>query len=110
MSLLEQAAQAADGKLEIESEEGHGTKVTAFMKNSHVDRKPLGDVSETILTLINGNPNVDFVYLHRVNRKTYSLDTRELRSELEEVPINHPQVVALIRENLISGLKEIGVE
>jgi nitrogen fixation/metabolism regulation signal transduction histidine kinase len=110
LSLFQQAAQTAEGELGIESEEGRGTRVTATMRHSHLDRKPLGDVGETIVTLINGNPDVDFVFTHTVNRLTYSLDTRELRSQLGEVPINHPQVVALIRENLISGLKEIGVE
>jgi hypothetical protein len=35
------------------------------------------------------------------------LDTRELRAELEDVPLNHPQVARLIHDNVESSLNEI---
>ena len=63
-----------------------------------------------MVTLIQGNPNVDFVYVHRRNGKEYQFDTRELRAELEEIPINQPDVVTLINNNLQEGLKELTSE
>jgi hypothetical protein len=35
------------------------------------------------------------------------LDTRELRAELEEVPLNNPQVARLIHNSVESSLIEI---
>lgn len=110
LSLFHQAALAADGDLELASEAGKGTVVKVFMSHGHIDRKPMGDMAETMVTLIEGNPHIDFVYSHLRNGREYRLDTRELREDLEEIPINHPQVVQLIRENLHSGLQEISAE
>ncbi len=107
LSLFQQSAREAQGDLAVESRPGVGTKVTAFMSHGHIDRKPMGNMADTMLALIEGNPECDFVYTHRKNGKEYILDTREIRVELEEIPINHPEVTGLIRRNLISGLQEI---
>jgi hypothetical protein len=107
LSLFQQAAQAAGGNIEVDSTPGFGTRISVHMSHKNIDRKPLGDLAETISTLIQGNPDVDFLYTHRKNDKEFSLDTREIRSELEEVPINNPEVIALIQENLRASLKEI---
>jgi len=107
LSLLQQSARLAEGDIKVDSTPGVGTKVTAFMKHGHIDRKPMGNMSETMATLIQGNPDVDFVYAHRKNGKEYQFDTRELRVELEEIPINQPEVVSLIFDNLRDGLKAL---
>jgi hypothetical protein len=107
LSLLQQTAQAAEGDLEITSTPGAGTTVTVFMRHSHIDRKPMGNLAETVVTLIQGNPDVDFAFIHRRNGSEYLLDTREIRSELEEIPLNSPAVIGLIRDNLESGLQGV---
>ncbi|MGC8659789.1 MAG: ATP-binding protein [Desulfomonilaceae bacterium] len=107
LSLFQQSAAEADGNLSIESQSGIGTKVVVGMRYGHIDRKPRGDMVSTLLTLIEGNPSVDFVYSHKKDFRTYSLDTREIRSELEGIPLNHPQIVTLIKKNLADGLAEI---
>lgn len=109
LSLFQQSAQEAEGDLTITSVPNQGTRVTVVMKHSHIDRKPMGNMVDTILTLVEGNPEIDFVYSHIRDGKRYTLDTREVRAILEEVPINHPEVTALIRENLREGLQEIGL-
>jgi len=54
------------------------------MSYMHIDRRPMGNMAETLITLIQGNPNVDFVYRHRKGGREFQFDTRELRIELEE--------------------------
>ncbi|MEW6531838.1 MAG: ATP-binding protein [Thermodesulfobacteriota bacterium] len=107
LSLLQQAAAEADGDLKVESSPGRGTSVHVTMRHSHIDRKPLGDMAATMITLIEGNPDVDFFYIHKKNGNEFSLDTRELREELEEVPLNNPAVIGFIRDSVDSGLREI---
>jgi hypothetical protein len=107
LSLLQQAAAEADGDLKVESSPGRGTSVHVNMRHSHIDRKPLGDMAATMVTLIEGNPDVDFTYIHKKDGNEFSLDTRELREELEEVPLNNPAVIGFIRDSVDSGLKEI---
>jgi anti-sigma regulatory factor (Ser/Thr protein kinase) len=109
LSLFQQSAQEAGGGLTVESAPGQGTRIRAVMSHRHIDRKPMGKMAETILTLVEGNPTVDFVYSHEKDGREYILDTREIRAVLEEIPINDPQVTALIRDNLVAGLEEVAV-
>ena len=100
LPLLSEAAKAAEGQLSIESKKGVGTKIKADFQYSHIDRKPLGDIGQTIITLVIGNPEIDLVYVHRKNGHEYSLDTRKIKAQLKEMPINSPAGIRMIREDL----------
>jgi Signal transduction histidine kinase len=110
LPMLAQAAERTDGKFIIESKGGEGTRVAVEFKLSHIDRQPLGDIASTLVTLIAGNTDVDFIYRHRHNEEEYILDTRDVRREIEDVPINALDVLNLIRELIRDGLKEIRSE
>jgi signal transduction histidine kinase len=77
LSLLAQATRESDGKIELSSEPGKGTTVKAVFRLSHLDRKPIGDINETIRTLVAGHPEIDFIYEHQKDNTTYRFDTRE---------------------------------
>lgn len=96
--LFRMAAQMAGGDLEIASLPGEGTCVTASFGLSHIDRMPLGDMRDTMLTLIRLNPALDFVYTYDRDGAGWQLDTRELRTVLDEVPLDTPEVLEWIRE------------
>jgi K+-sensing histidine kinase KdpD len=93
LPLFQHSARQAGGDLRVESELGVGTKVIAYMSYSHIDRKPMGDLIETMSALICGNPEVDFKYTYVKSGRTYTLDTGELRPEQGNVAMNHPEVV-----------------
>jgi len=80
LSLLSQAARECDGQFEITSQAERGTAVRAAFKRSHIDRKPLGDMAQTLATLTAGHPQVRFTYAYRSGVVAYSLDTDELRA------------------------------
>lgn len=105
--LLAQAAETAGGSFSMTSGVGRGTRVRALFRLGHVDRQPLGSMEQTMATLIMGNPEVDFVYCHRKNERSYTLDTRELRRTLEDVPLTHSAVMAFIRRSILEGLAEL---
>jgi hypothetical protein len=100
LSLLSEAAKAANGHLSIKSKKGEGTRVKADFQHSHIDRKPLGDIGQTLITLIIGNPEIDFVFMHKKDDHIYSLDTRKIKTQLNEMRINSPAGIRMIRENL----------
>jgi len=62
LPFLAQAAEEAGGALEVESTEGKGTRVTASFQLGHIDRKPLGDVEETVRCLRATHPEVNFSF------------------------------------------------
>jgi hypothetical protein len=96
LSLLQQAAVQSDGYLDISSEEGKGTEVRAFFKHSHIDRMPLGDIGKTMSIVIIGNPQIDFVYYHRVEGDEFRFDTKSLREELDGIPLNDPSAIGFV--------------
>ena len=104
--LLQFAAEQTGGKVMISSRHivehpaNHGTEITAHFYKKHIDFTPLGDVISSIVTLIQGHPNVDFVFNHVSDNKTVELDTRQLREVLEGVPLDTFEVLLWIRENL----------
>ena len=79
LALLAQAAREAEGEFHVSSSPGAGTTVRATFRWSHPDRKPLGDISATLQTLVVGHPEVDFVFNHRMAAETTHFDTREVR-------------------------------
>ncbi|MCS6803780.1 MAG: ATP-binding protein [Blastocatellia bacterium] len=60
LPLLAQAAEEAEGKVYIKSAPGKGTTVTAIFRLSHIDRKPLGNIEETVRCLRRTHPEVRF--------------------------------------------------
>ena len=78
LPMLAQAARETEGKIELDSRPGRGTTVKATFSYSHPDRKPMGDILETIRTLAMGHPEIDFLYEHKKNGSLYRFDTREI--------------------------------
>jgi signal transduction histidine kinase len=78
LPLLAQAARETDGKIELDSNPGRGTTVKAMFRYGHPDRKPIGDIYETIRTLVMSHPEIDFLYEHTKNGSLYRFDTREI--------------------------------
>ncbi len=105
--LLKLEAEQTGGSFNItsrhESEypDSHGTVTEATFYKNHIDMTPLGDVISSVVTLIQGDPETDFLFIHNRPSGQVRLDTRELREVLgDEVPLDLPDVLAWIRGNL----------
>ena len=107
LSLFKQAAIRSSGSFIMESEQNIGTRVTASLQHSHIDRQPLGDIAGVITLLVSSNPSVDFIYKHSTNHGEYIFDTREIKKQLGEVSISNPKIYKFIREMILENLNEI---
>lgn len=110
LPMLAQAAECTGGQMILSSQPGQGTKLKVTFGLRHLDRQPLGDVAGSMVTLIAGNPDIDFTYCHERRDKTYFLSTEEIKKEIDDVPINHVEVLKYIRSHIAEGMKEIGSE
>jgi len=99
LSLFEQAAKRAGGDFKITSRPGVGTQVTGVFQHNHVDRQPLGDIAQTLLTLVVGNPQVEFSYVHQTGDSSISFSTREITARLRDIPLHSPQAIAAVRKS-----------
>ena len=107
LPLLKMEAEMTGGSMSVSSRwekdypTDHGTVVTAEFYKNHIDFTPLGDVSETLVTLIQGHPEQDFRFLHTRDGKVLcELETSQLRLVLGDVPLNSYEVICWIREYL----------
>jgi hypothetical protein len=107
LSLLSAATERCDGTLSVDTQPGKGTEIEATFRYSHIDRAPLGDTAATITTLIIGNPGIDFVYSHRIDGNNFSLDTREIRAEMDDLSLSDPVVIHHLTETIRSALKKL---
>lgn len=108
LPMLSDAAARTGGKMTLRSRPGTGTAVAAEFGLGHIDRQPMGDIASTLIAIIVGNPDIDIIYRHEVDGRTYLLDTRDIKKELEDVPLSHPEVSGFLREHITEGLRDIG--
>ena len=105
--LFKFAAEMTGGRLEMESEVGVGTKVRAYFKTDHLDFTPIGDMTSTIITLVTMNLHMDFVYRRKLNSDEFTVDTRQLKEILGDVPLNEPSIVSWITQYINENTKQL---
>jgi len=104
LPLLAQTAGLCGGRIALESTSGRGTKVTARFRFSHIDRPPLTKMTETMMMLFFGHPEVDFRYRHTRNGMFFSYFRRGRGGRT----VGPAEITALM-DSLRAGLKRIGV-
>ena len=111
LPLCKLAAEQTGGSMAIESHaagspgEPHGTLVTATFYTDHVDCAPLGDIAGTIVTLLQGSPELALTYVYRSEEGEKRLSTEEMRELLgPDAPLNDPEVLEWARAYLAEPL------
>ena len=75
----------------------HGTVITGTFGRNHIDFIPLGDMVETVKTLIQGSPAVNFSYVHTFPGGKAELHCAELRAMLgDEISLAEPEILSWI--------------
>ena len=105
--LLKLAAEQAGGNLKIESvsieddPDCHGTTVTATFHTDSIDFTPLGDIVSTMCVIIQGHPQIDYVFRHVTPSVAVALDTKEMRAVLgDDISLAEPEILEWIADNL----------
>ena len=111
---LKMLAEQTGGTLHIESRaeaeypKDHGTTLTASFCRNHIDFIPLGDMVGTVITLIQGNPDIDFTYDHITSSGTVHLACSELRAVLgDDISLASFEILEWIREYLTEGYESL---
>ena len=125
LPLFAAAAQRCDGDLTLESTPGQGTTVRTTFRHSHLDRAPLGNMTDTLLAFLIGFPTGQpqggqahgvtptnraaprFTYRHQVEGRTFELDTAAIQAELGEIPLSHPRVREWLHDYIAEGEAEL---
>lgn len=113
--LFKQNAEMCGGGFWMKSKPGQGTKIIAEFRYDHVDRMPLGNLTDTVLGAVIGHPEVDFVLkLHRKmisgQQLDFEFDTRPVKKELDGIPLNYPEVYTLLQNEIKEGIIKTKME
>lgn len=98
LPFIKMEAEMAGGSFDIESNVGSGTTVTTTFQRAHIDRPPLGDLGETMAALMPDLGNTRLIFSYRANGQSFVLDTDEVKTQLEGVPIDTPEVMVFLKE------------
>ena len=104
--LLKMAAEQTGGDFSIESIPdsidpiNHGTTVKATFDTSHMDFTPVGDMVSTMCTIIQGHPEINYLFNHTTESYNVQLDTAQLREVLGDVSLAEFEIICWIKDYL----------
>ncbi|MEG0368257.1 MAG: ATP-binding protein [Coprobacillus sp.] len=104
--LLKQNAELTGGYLNIQSQLSIGTTIeTCFIKDN-IDTPMMGDLIETMATLIQADANIDYEFKYETDNINFSMDTKEMKEILGDVDINTPEVILWLKDYMKEGMNK----
>jgi len=108
ISFFKEAAEITGGSIDIDSVLGVGTTVTATFVMSHIDRQPIGNLTETIISLVSLNPEIDFIIKYKVNENEFVFSTQEVKQLLgDDASLNSPAIVVFLTEYVSEHIENL---
>lgn len=104
--LFKEGVLATGGTFDISSTVGKGTMIKACYIKNHWDTPPLGDLAETLATLIQANDQIDYLFTYTSDTHQFCLDTKEIKAILDGVKINEPEIILWLKDYIKEGLSQ----
>lgn len=105
--LFKMSAQLTGGDLSIESQPNVGTNLRAEFFLNSIDMLPIGDTAGTIMLLMTGNPNINFIFEYTLNDNKFSVSTKELTDILEDISISSPIIAPWLEDYINTGIESL---
>lgn len=106
--LLKQSTIECEGSFSIKSIPGKGTTINATFRRDHIDRKKIGNLTSTLMTIIAGHPDIVLSLSYKITLPdeviNFYFNTRDIKKNLGDIPINTPPVLKFIKEYLSQEL------
>ena len=107
LPLLKQNTEQTGGSLDIQSEKGKGTTVTAVFGRSHLDRPPMGDLAGTVVLTASAYPDIRFIFHYHNGETDYVFDTVEVNEVLDGISIQEPEVIQYLKEMIQENIGNV---
>ena len=107
LPLLKQNTEQTGGSLDIQSEKGKGTTVTAVFGRSHLDRPPMGDLAGAIVLTASAYPDIRFIFHYHNGETDYVFDTVEVNEALDGISIQEPEVIQYLKEMIQENIGNV---
>ena len=107
LPLLKQNTEQTGGSLDIQSEKGKGTTVTAVFGRTHLDRPPMGDLAGTVVLTASAYPDIRFIFHYHNGETDYVFDTVEVNEALDGISIQEPEVIQYLNEMIQENIGNV---
>ncbi|MEG1641665.1 MAG: ATP-binding protein [Synergistaceae bacterium] len=109
LPFLKQSAELCDGTFLLRSEVGVGTTTTATFALNNIDTPPMGNIADSVMTLIMGSPDIHWVYIHKTDNGEFKFDLDEVVEALDgdKSLLVTPDVGLWLQNTLEEGIKEL---
>lgn len=105
LPLFKMAAEITGGSFNIVSQVGKGTAVTGKFKLHSIDRMPMGELEETIITLIANNSGAEIVLNYKIDSKAFKFDTRAVKKTIQSNDLTDFQTLNFLKEYLKENIE-----
>lgn len=110
LSFLKGLADTCNGTFDIQSEKGVGTDIHCSVQRSFIDTPPLGDIGQTLMSVIQANENISLRFVYRMDDEEFIFDTDEVRKQLEGVSLLEPDILLWIHDYIDKGVTSLSKE
>lgn len=104
--LFKEAAEATGGYLDIQSSIGKGTTITAQFVKNHIDTPVMGNIIDTMITLIQAHDNIDYDFQYDSDENQFTMSTKEMKEILGDVKMSEPEVLMWLKDYMKEGLRK----
>lgn len=98
LPLIKMEAEMSGGTFDITSTPDVGTTVTTTFDTQHIDRPPIGNLAESIVALLPDLGDTRLIFSYRAFGQNFTLDTDEVKQQLDGVPLSTPEVLVFLKE------------
>ncbi len=98
LPLLKMETEQSGGSFVIESEKNVGTTVTATFQIDHIDRPPLGNLPETVISMVTDLQSCEMVFEYIAFGEKFVFDTKQVKQELGEYVFEDAEVLLLLKQ------------
>lgn len=105
--LLAATAQLCRGDFRITSGVRRGTKVRARLQKSHPDCPPLGNLEETLLSVLVSLDRLNIQFAYRSEKGVFALASDDIRRQVGDLHFSHPEIYKFLKGYVHEGLNRV---
>lgn len=110
LSFLKGLSDTCNGTFAIKSQKGVGTEVHCSVQRSFIDTPPIGDIGQTIMSVVQANENISLRFEYALDGQTFIFDTDEIRKQLDGVSLLEPDILLWIHDYVNNGVTSLSKE
>ncbi len=107
IAFFKSLADSCNGEFTLTSICNKGTLIKATAQKSHWDTPPVGNMPETVLTLIQTKDTIHWKFTFQSDLGLFILDTNEIKAILDDVSLTEPSILLWIKEYVTEQLENL---